>query len=256
MTALLLTSLAVSLGINLTMFIIAYVRQSDKLTDISYAVTFATIALYGFYKSDGSPSHILLASAVGIWSLRLGSFLLYRVIKRGKDSRFDGTRENFVKFGKFWLGQALTVWVLMIPSILAFGATLTLTIGSLIGLVVWASGLIIETTADIQKMNFANNPANKNKWIESGIWRYSRHPNYYGEILVWVGLYLYVIPGLSITQTIFGLISPIAITCLLLFVSGIPVLEKAADKRWGNLAAYQEYKRRTSLLILLPRKST
>ncbi len=116
----------------------------------------------------------------------------------------------------------------------------------------WTVGLIIETIADVQKIQFKNNPANKGKWIESGIWRYSRHPNYFGEIVVWIGVYIVAATSLPFVQAAIGLISPLFIIVLLLFVSGIPILEKSADKRWGNDPAYKKYKKRTSLLIPLP----
>ena len=249
----LLTALVVSLAINLSMFLVAFWRQSDKLTDISYAATFATIAIWGFAVSEGSLYHIVLLAMVLLWATRLGGFLLYRVIKSGKDARFDGMREDFFKFGRFWLAQAITVWVVMIPSVFAFEASSDVGGFQIAAIVVWLIGLLCESTADFQKLAFSKNPKNKDKWIATGIWKYSRHPNYFGEILVWTGIYLYALGSLSSLQAIIGLVSPFFIITLLLFVSGIPILEKSADKRWGKLAAYREYKRRTSILIPLPR---
>ncbi len=95
---------------------------------------------------------------------------------------------------------------------------------------------------------------NKGTWIDTGIWRYSRHPNYFGEILVWIGLYIYAVPVLALPANLVALISPLLIMCLLLFVSGIPLLEKSANERWVNIPAYQRYKRRTSILVPLPLK--
>jgi steroid 5-alpha reductase family enzyme len=256
MTTLLLESLLLSLGINIAMFLVAYRQKSDKLTDISYALSFAVLAVAAFYQSDHSPYHAVLLAAILAWAVRIGGFLLYRVIKSGKDRRFDGIRENFRKFGTFWIGQAVTVWALLIPSLLAFRAqdnsSLQLVIA---GCIIWFIGFLIESIADLQKYRFSQNPANKGKWIESGIWRYSRHPNYFGEILVWMGLYAVTLSTLSTPQALFGLISPITIIVLLLFVSGIPPLERAANKRWGNITAYKIYKRHTSLLIPLPKLS-
>jgi len=118
-----------------------------------------------------------------------------------------------------------------------------------IGVAVWAIGLVCETIADLQKMAFSNDPANKDKWIDTGIWHYSRHPNYFGEILVWVGVYLYTLASLPLLPAVIGLVSPAFIIILLLFISGIPILEKSADKRWGSESKYQAYKKRTSILI-------
>lgn len=251
MAEILITSLLVSLGINLAMFLVAFKLQSDKLTDISYAVTFITIALFAFLQSERELLHTVLAGLVCAWAFRLGGFLLYRIIRQGKDSRFDGMRENFLKFGKFWLAQAITVWVLMFPSILAFGAQNTIwNTLVVVGVIVWATGLLIETIADYQKMTFKN----KGMWIDTGIWKYSRHPNYFGEILVWLGIYTYVVSNVSLTAAVIGLVSPLFISVLLLFVSGIPILERSADKKWGGIAAYEAYKKKTSILIPLPKK--
>lgn len=246
-------ALLVSLLINLTMFVVAFRLQSDKLTDISYAATFATITVWAFATSGRNAYHLVLLAMLLLWSLRLGSFLLYRVIKTGKDARFDGMRESFVRFGKFWLAQAVSVWVIMIPAVFAFGGNASLDALSLVGLGVWLIGWVCESVADWQKFAFSSNPRNKNKWIETGIWKYSRHPNYFGEIMVWLGVYLYAASSITTLQALIALVSPLFITSLLLFVSGIPILEKSADKRWGGIAAYRVYKKRTSILIPLPR---
>lgn len=253
LTSPLTLALLVSLAINLSMFLVAFRLQSDKLTDISYAATFVTIALWGFAVSRGDVFHTVLLVMVLLWALRLGGFLLYRVIKSGKDARFDDMRGDFLKFGRFWFAQAITVWVVMIPSVFAFHAVGALEGLQIAALVVWLIGLACESVADFQKLAFSNDPRNKDKWIASGIWKYSRHPNYFGEILVWIGVYLYVLSSLSLAETIVGLVSPLFIMVLLLFVSGIPILEKSADKRWGKLAAYQRYKKQTNVLIPLPR---
>lgn len=246
-------ALGVSLVINLSMFVVAFRLQSDKLTDISYAVTFATIALWGLVTSEQSGYHVVLTAMIGLWALRLGGFLLYRVIRSGQDSRFDDMRGDFFKFGKFWVAQAVTVWVMMIPSVFAYSSTGTPYQPLLAaGVILWLIGLVCETIADFQKQAFSRDPKNKNKWVETGIWRYSRHPNYFGEILVWIGVYVYTLPALSSVEPLIALVSPLFIACLLLFVSGIPILEKSADKRWGTLPAYRAYKKRTSILIPLP----
>lgn len=249
----LIIALLISLAINFCMFVVAFWLQSDKLTDISYAVTFVTIALSSFATSDGSLYHMALALLILLWATRLGGFLLYRVIKNGKDTRFDSMRKNLLKFGQFWVLQAITVWVVMVPSVFAFDSSSTIGLLQVAAILVCFIGLVCESAADFQKLAFHNDAKNKNKWIATGIWKYSRHPNYFGEILVWVGIYLYVLASLSPVQALIGLVSPLFIVILLLFVSGIPILEKSADKRWGTLPAYQEYKRRTSILFPLPR---
>ncbi len=255
MLTFLLSALLISLGINGLLFLIAYRFQSDKLTDASYALSFLALVAYSFSQSQLNSYVLIGLILVTVWALRIGGFLLYRVVKTGKDRRFDGLRENFWKIGKFWLAQAMAVWVLMIPIMLVFQQGETMLSIAYIGVIIWLVGLVIETLADAQKYRFTQNPKNTGKWIDRGIWQYSRHPNYFGEILVWFGIYLFAIPALSVPQTAVGAISPIFIIVLLLFVSGIPILEKSADKKWGKQKAYQDYRRRTSILILLPKKS-
>jgi steroid 5-alpha reductase family enzyme len=235
------------------MFLIAFKLKSDKLTDISYAVSFvAIIAVYLFDRAFDNSYPLILSWMVLVWSIRIGGFLLMRVMKKGKDSRFDGLRDSFKRFGRFWISQAITVWILMIPVLLTANYGGDISRLSMVGFGVWIIGLLIESVADAQKWSFSQNFNNKNKWIHTGIWKYSRHPNYFGEIVVWIGVYLFTYPALVGSDKLVGLASPIFITLLLLFASGVPVLEKSADKRWGDLPEYRHYKKRTSLLIPLP----
>ena len=242
--------LAVSLGINMAMFLVAYKRQTDKLTDISYALTFITIAIFGLLVSSVQAYHMLAMILVAVWAARLGGFLLYRIRKTGKDSRFDAMRSNFWTFGKFWLLQGVSVWVIMLAGSLVFlNPNMRLNVLSIVGIAVWAIGVLLEAFADMQKYRFTSNAQNKGKWIDEGLWHYSRHPNYLGEMLVWIGFYIFALPLLHGWQIWVGAISPLYIMSLLLFVSGIPILEKQADDRWGNKKEYQLYKRTTGLLI-------
>lgn len=241
---------AVSLGINLLMFIPAFIFKTDTLTDISYAVTFVVVALFGLLSGDTSLVKIIYFLAVLLWAIRLGSYLLTRIRKIGKDKRFDGMRENFLLFLRFWFLQGLTVWVVMIPWTLFFNTNYAdITMVSLVGLAIFLVGLTIEAIADIQKYRFINNPENKGKWIDTGLWSISRHPNYLGEIMVWVGSYVFVLPALSGWGLIIGLAGPLFISFMILFISGVPILEKGADKIWGTNPAYQEYKKRVGVLL-------
>lgn len=233
----------------MVLFLFAYRLKSDKLTDVSYAATFALLAVIAFVLSDRTIYHVLLLSLLLIWAGRIGGFLLYRVLRVGKDKRFDGMREDFGKFARFWALQGLTVWIVMLSAVLAFQninrSWLLVTVGALI----WLAGFTVEAVADIQKYRFNGEPTNRGKWVDTGLWRYSRHPNYFGEILVWVGIYCTALASVPWNQAIVGGLSPLFITVLLLFVSGIPLLEKAADKKWGQDKGYREYKRTTSVLI-------
>lgn len=249
----LIIALLIALGINMIMFIPAFIWKTDKLTDISYAVTFATIAVAEFFIGGASWTHAILLALVLVWAFRLGGFLLIRVMKTGKDARFDAMRQNFWKFSGFWILQGITVFVVMVPSIyfLTQRTTAVNTV-SWIGFGIAMLGIIIESIADWQKFQFSNNPSNTGKWIASGIWSYSRHPNYLGEMMMWIGVYLFTVSSMTTVHTIIGLVSPLYIIGLITLVSGIPILEKTADARWGNDPAYRAYKKQTSILFILP----
>jgi len=239
-----------SLGFNLAMFIPAFIYKTDKLTDISYALTFFAVSVFGYLRSGRDIVHTILLVAVVLWSIRLGGFLYKRILRMKKDRRFDEMRDNFFKFMGFWIIQGITVPVVMVSSILVFSSELpSLTVVSYLGLVVFAFGLLIEAFADKQKFDFSGDPKNKDKWIDSGLWSVSRHPNYLGEIMVWSGLYLFGIASLSGPSTWLAAISPLYIAVLILFVSGVPLLEKSADKKWGSDKNYQAYKKRTPVLV-------
>jgi len=163
-------------------------------------------------------------------------------------------RENFFKFLKFWILQAISVWIITLPVILFFQNTQILNDEdsktlSLIGLAIWLIGLLIESFADLQKYKFKQDPENRDKWIESGLWKYSRHPNYFGEITLWIGVYIFVCPFLSNVQTIVAMISPLFIFILLKYVSGAPLLEKSADAKWGQDSAYATYKSKSGIIF-------
>lgn len=251
----LLFYLVVSLLLNFSLFVVAFKLQSDKLTDASYAISFMTLVISAAFISGFSWYVVIGVFIVSLWALRIGGFLVYRVVKIGKDARFDSFRSSFFGFMRFWLLQGVTAWVLLIPLFFAFRQEEpNISLLSAFGVIVLITGLAIESIADFQKWRFTSDERNKNKWIESGIWRYSRHPNYFGEILVWLGVFFYALPLLSLGEVLISLASPLLIITLLLFVTGIPLLEKAADERWGSLKAYQDYKKRTSILIPLSHK--
>jgi steroid 5-alpha reductase family enzyme len=240
----------VSLVINLLMFVPAYIYKTDKVTDISYAITFATVAVAAYLASTHTSLHKTILVLVLLWSFRLGAFLFIRINKIGKDSRFDGMREHFFLFLKFWLAQGITVFIVMIAPLMGFIQNDTrVTTLTLIGVGVFLSGLLIETFADMQKFKFSNNSKHKSIWIDEGIWRVSRHPNYLGEILVWTGVFVTVASSVTSFAVLAALISPLFIAGLLCFVSGIPLLEKIADKKWGNDKNYQLYKKRVPVLL-------
>jgi len=233
----LLETFLFAIGFNILMFLPAFIFKTDKLTDMSYSLTFIFLATYLFISKPSSLGMTLLFLMVLIWALRLGIFLFIRIHKQKKDDRFDSMRNSFFKFLRFWLLQGFAAWIIILPLIL-FQEKFYV-----IGLIIWLIGLIIESVADYQKYSFKNKATNKNKYINTGLWAYSRHPNYFGEMLCWIGLFVFS------GTWLLGILSPLFIIILLLFVSGIPLLEKKADEKWGHLDSYKKYKKETSLLI-------
>ncbi|MFC1653256.1 DUF1295 domain-containing protein [Patescibacteria group bacterium] len=251
-----LFALLVSLGINTLFFIFAYAFKTDKFTDFTYGMTFILLTIY-FLISTGTYHSFqnLLSLMVIVWGVRLIAYLLIRILKIKKDKRFDQMRENALSFYKFWFFQGVAVWAIMLPTIyvLLEKKDIGIVPWMVVGMLIWALGLIIETVSDWQKFVFKNNKKNKGLWIDSGLWKYSRHPNYFGEILLWWGLFAYASPLLSGLGW-FTIVGPMFITFILMFVSGIPLLEKKYDERHKSNKKYQEYKKSTSLLVIFPKK--
>jgi steroid 5-alpha reductase family enzyme len=255
MTAIAL-SFAVALGVNGAFFAVAAARRTDVVTDLSYSLTFAILAVALVFTGARDPVQLVVALLVLVWAIRLGGYLFRRILRMKVDHRFDGMRDAPLRFARFWLLQAITVAVVMLPASYlldrdhppAFGAW------AAAGAAVWLAGMVIETVADAQKSAFKANDENRGRFIASGLWRYSRHPNYFGEMLVWWGLFLCAVPVLH--GAAFAVVAgPLFIMLLLLFVSGIPPLERSADEKYGSDPAYRGYKRRTSILVPLPPRS-
>jgi steroid 5-alpha reductase family enzyme len=251
-----ITTLLASLAIQAIFFAFAASFKTDKVTDLSYSLSFALLALFQVFSNRAfAPGQIIVATFVVIWAARLGAYLLSRIIKIGKDARFDDKRGDFAKFLRFWTLQALAVWLVMLPATiyLSFPAVGGIGAPSIAGAALMALGLGIEALSDAQKYAFKNDPANAGLWIGSGLWKYSRHPNYLGEVLLWWGVFLFVLPSLR-GFLLLSVLGPISITLLILFVSGVPLLERSADAKHGGKGEYQAYKRRTSVFLLLPPK--
>ncbi len=240
----------ISVILNLLLFIPAFHYKTDKLTDISYSITFIILITIGLFSGGTSIPEVILFIMIFIWAVRLGSFLFIRINRFGRDKRFDDKRDNFIKFLGFWLLQGVSVFIILIPSLLVFSSKVdSFNIYSIFGIIIFLSGLFIESIADFQKFNFITNSKNKGKWIDKGLWSYSRHPNYLGEIMVWSGIYFFAIFYLNLNHILISIISPAFISFLLLFVSGIPILEKSAMKKWGKDKEYRKYLKKTGKLF-------
>jgi steroid 5-alpha reductase family enzyme len=232
-------------------FIPAYIKKTEHFYDLIGGMTYV-LFIGGIFVFSQKPDlrATLLTILVGIWALRLSLFLFKRVGQDGSDSRFDSIKHNFMGFLVAWTTQGL--WVVITAgcaaAAISAGQKVALTFVDVAALAIWLLGFSIEVIADRQKRQFKRQKQKTNPFICQGLWRYSRHPNYFGEILLWIGLALLAFPALSGWQYI-TLISPLFVIFLLTKVSGIPLLEAKADQRWQDLVAYQRYKSTTPVLI-------
>ena len=244
-------------AVNWLAFIPSALAQTERYYDLVGGITYITVTVVAvLLSSQLDVRAMLVAAMVLIWSLRLATFLFRRISRDGKDSRFDTIKNRPLRFFMAWTIQGL--WVLLTAAaalaIITGGVREPLgAIGS-VGLAVWSIGMLIEVIADRQKSQFRNNPDNKGKFINVGLWAWSRHPNYFGEIVLWTGMAIVAVPVLQGWQWA-TLISPVFVTFLLTKVSGVPLLEEKADKRWGGQDDYEEYKRKTPVLMLKPPSS-
>ncbi len=245
-----LLSLLISMTVQAVFFTFAYLLRTDKFTDFTYSFTFIllTVLLNTANPRPDLP-RVILSAAVIVWALRLGTYLLLRILSMGKDNRFDDKRDHFLRFMIFWVLQGVTVWIVMMPMAVILSAPGSTEVNALFlcGLFVWLAGFLVEAVSDFQKYRFKSRKDNKG-WIETGLWKYSRHPNYFGETLLWWGI-LFMVLSLLGPAFLWLVISPLFIMFLLLFVSGIPLLEKSGDKKYGSIPGYSEYKKRTSLFV-------
>lgn len=240
--------------INWVAFIPANIFKTEKYYDLTGSITYLTVTGYAVAMSGGLDLRgQIVAVLVAVWAARLGSFLFARIMKDGKDSRFDHIKPNPVRFFMTWTLQGL--WVVLTAAcalaVITSNTKVPLDMFAYVGLAVWVIGFLFEAISDQQKKAFKNDPTNKGKFISSGLWAWSRHPNYFGEITLWTGIAIIALPVLSGLQWV-TLISPVFVTVLLTKISGIPMLEKRADKEWGDDPEYQEYKKNTPVLVPRP----
>jgi len=244
-------SVAAAFLIQWLAFLAAYIWQTEKYFDLMGSLTYISIIIFTFLISSTTDVRsMVLTILVLIWAARLGTFLFRRIRKAGKDGRFDELKPDFFKFWNVWNLQGL--WVSFTSSAawiaIASSKKVDFDVFAIVGTIIWLFGFAFEVTADLQKSKFLADPANKGKFINVGLWSKTRHPNYFGEITLWTGIAIITIPVLQGWQWV-GLISPVFVTILLTRMSGVPILEKRADEKWGDQEDYKEYKKKTPVLI-------
>jgi steroid 5-alpha reductase family enzyme len=244
----------VAFAIQWVAFVPAYLRQTERFYDLAGSLTYVTVVVLAVVLAPAADARsVLLLLLVVVWAVRLGTFLVRRIRRAGRDERFDALKPSFVRFLAAWTLQGLWVTLTVSAALAAITTTRREPLGlvELVGLAVWAAGIGIEAVADSQKSRFRSDPGNKGRFIASGLWAWSRHPNYFGEIVLWAGVALIAVPVLAGWQWV-TLVSPVFVALLLTRVSGVPILERRADETWGGQPDYEAYKARTPVLVPRP----
>ncbi len=239
--------------IQFLIFLPSFLFQTEKFYDLTGSLTYISVTSIAYFSLD-SPSTIdtILYLYVIVWAGRLGIFLFRRINKDGKDERFDKAKKKFFWFLQYWMGQAAWVVFTAGASILAILSPVEaeLEVLAFIGIFLWWSGFLIEVISDYQKRKFRETSDPKTEFISTGLWARSRHPNYFGEITLWVGMAVISLSSLSGIEYVTAVVSPLFVYLLLRKAEGVPMLERIADERYGELTDYQEYKANTPVLMM------
>tara|TARA_A100001015_G_scaffold37278_1_gene41039 strand:- start:1153 stop:1992 length:840 start_codon:yes stop_codon:yes gene_type:complete len=233
------------------LFIPAFIYKTEKFYDLTGSLSYITIIFYVLVSSYNGVinfGNIILSLLIIIWTLRLGTFLFFRIKKAGEDKRFREIKKSFSWFFMAFTFSGMWVSICALCALTGISNGIELTGVTYIGILLFVIGLTLEIIADTQKTNFRKIKDNEDKFITTGLWKYSRHPNYLGEIILWIGVAIISYSSLEINQ-LFTLISPIFTYLLLVYVSGINLLEKSGEKKWGNLKEYRKYKKETPRLF-------
>ena len=239
--------------IQFVIFLPSFLLQTEKFYDLTGSLTYISVTSIAYISLD-NPTTIdtILYLYVIVWAGRLGIFLFRRINKDGKDERFDKAKKKFFWFLQYWMGQAAWVVFTAGASILAILSPVEaeLEVIAFIGIFLWWSGFLIEVISDYQKRKFRETSDPKTEFISTGLWARSRHPNYFGEITLWVGMAVISLSSLSGVEYVTAIVSPVFVYFLLVKLEGVPMLERIADERYSNLPEYQQYKEKTPVLMM------
>jgi len=237
-------------------FIPAYIFQTEKFYDLTGSITYLSVIWYSLtysseYFANLNLANLLTVILITLWALRLGSFLFMRIHKDGEDKRFRTIKPSASQFFMTWSLQGLWVSLCSMCALTAISTDTGLIVNPIffIGLVLFVFGFLLEIIADKQKSKFRSIPENKDKFITSGLWARSRHPNYFGEIVLWTGIAVMSFSSLEGLQYL-TLISPIFTYLLLVYISGVRMLEARGDIKWADNEDYKSYKKNTPVLFL------
>lgn len=236
-------------------YIPAYIFQTEKFYDLTGSLSYLTVIWFVFFSSNNlsglNIQNLIVVTLISIWAIRLGTFLFGRIHKDGEDKRFRTIKTSASQFFMTWTLQGMWVSICTMCAITAISSSQGIIANVLfyLGLAFFIVGFAIEVVSDQQKSAFRAVPENKEKFITSGLWSKSQHPNYFGEILLWSAIALLSISSLNGTQYL-TLVSPIFTYVLLVYISGVRMLDDMGNKKWGHLEEYKEYKRNTPTLFL------
>jgi steroid 5-alpha reductase family enzyme len=259
MLSLFLTNLAVITGLMVLLWLVSLTLANASIVDIFWGLGFVTVAWLSCWLAQGhGPRAVLLVALTSVWGLRLSGYLAWRNLGHGEDPRYRAMRERIGE--RFWLVslgtvfglQGLLIAVISLPlqAGLHAPALAHVTVLQGAGALVWLVGILFEAVGDLQLARFKANPANADAVMDRGLWRYTRHPNYFGDFLVWWGLYLVAVSDLDGLRTLgWTAVGPAIMSFLLMRVSGVPLLERSLRQRRPG---YEAYIRRTSAFFPRP----
>jgi len=236
--------------IQWVLFIPAYLFKTEKFYDLAGSSTYIFAVSYILYDSSQNLTNLILGTAIIVWAVRLGSFLFFRIKKAGEDKRFKEIKQSPTRFFLAWSLQGMWVSMCSLCALTALSTENGVVLNGYLylGFGLFLTGFLIEIIADKQKSKFRSNLDNKDKFINTGLWSKSRHPNYLGEIILWLGISIMSISSLSGLQYL-TLVSPLFTYLLLVYVSGVRLLEESGNKKWGHLNSYKEYVKNTPVLF-------
>ena len=235
-------------------YIPAYVFQTEKFYDLTGSITYLSVVWFVFLSTYQSISlnfgNLILVLLISIWTIRLGLFLFMRIHKAGEDKRFRTIKTSASQFFMTFTISGLWVTLCSMCALVAISSPEGLVMNALtyVGIILFIIGFGIEIVADNQKTAFRSIEANKDSFITSGLWSKSRHPNYFGEVLLWFAIAVISFSSLEGLQLI-TLISPVFTYILLVYVSGVRMLEDMNDKKWADNEQYKSYKKNTPMLF-------
>ena len=235
-------------------YVPAFIFKTEKFYDLTGSLTYITVILFALYSTNSSQSFdlggLFIGAAIIMWAVRLGSFLFMRIHRDKKDGRFDSIKTSFSQIFMTWTLQGMWVFICSSAALVAIANPMGVIINSvfILGVALFILGFAVEVIADNQKTAFRSIPENKDAFINEGLWARSRHPNYFGEITLWTGI---TVMGISTFEGMnyLAIFSPIFSYLLLVYVSGVRMLEYRGLKKWGHLDDYKDYKKNTPKLI-------